>query len=67
VTRYPRADLELITSADGGNAYQSAEEWVTDEEASKPSQQNPDGKKVRKLTCVDKWWRGDNVSIKLAD
>lgn len=31
--RYSRDDLELITRSKGGNAYHSAEEWVTDEEA----------------------------------
>jgi hypothetical protein len=30
---YPREDLERFTTSQGGNAYHSAEEWVTDEEA----------------------------------
>lgn len=60
IKRYSRADLGLITSGNGGNAYQSAEEWVTDIEA---TQQSQDGNKVQKLVCIEKWWRGENVSI----
>ena len=51
IKRYSRDDLELLTRSNGGNAYHSAEEWVTDD----------DGEKI--LVCIDKWWRGRNVSI----
>lgn len=43
IVRYPRDDLERFTTNEGGNAYQSAEEWVTDEEATK--RDGKDGKK----------------------
>ena len=51
IKRYSRDDLELLTRSNGGNAYHSAEEWETDGEGGK------------KLICIDKWWRGPNVSI----
>ena len=53
IKRYSRDDLELLTRSNGGNAYHSAEEWVTDDEI--------EGRK--KLICIDKWWRGPNVGI----
>ena len=59
--RYSRGDLEKITSSKGGNAYHSAEEWHTDEEAT----QAANGQKQYKLLCVEKWWRGQNVSNQL--
>lgn len=60
IVRYPRDDLERFTTNEGGNAYQSAEEWVTDEEATK--RDGKDGKKIKKLICIEKWWRGPHVS-----
>jgi hypothetical protein len=48
--------LETITNRKGGNAYQSAEKWHTDEEESKKA-----GEKKYKLVCIEKWWRGKNA------
>jgi len=62
IKRYPIEDLETITMGDGGNAYQSAEEWHTD-----PDQSNADGSKKMRLVCIEKWWRGKNVSIQSVD
>ena len=50
--------MEILTRSRGGNAYHSDEEWVTDEEATREG-----AEKVKKLVCVDKWWRGRHVSI----
>ena len=50
IARYSRDDLELFTRSNGGNAYHSAEEWMTDEAESERA-----NKKVKKLVCIDKW------------
>ena len=57
---YPREDLERFTTSQGRNAYHSAEEWVTDEEATERN--GRDGQKIEKLICVEKWWRGPFIS-----
>jgi len=57
IKRYPIEDLETITKGDGGNAYHSAEEWITDEETTQ------DGDKKLKLAPIEKWWRSKQVSI----
>ena len=62
IKRYLIDDLEKITGHDGGNAYQSAEEWHTD-----PEQTNSDDTKKMQLVCIEKWWRGKNVSIQSVD
>ena len=49
IKRYLIDDLEKITSHDGENAYQSAEEWHTDLE-----QTNSDGTKKMQLVCIEK-------------
>ena len=51
IKRYSRDDLELLTQSNRDNAYYSTEKWVTDDDMEKI------------LVCIDKWWRGRNVSI----
>ena len=57
IKRYLIEDLETITKGDSGNAYHSAEEWITDEETTQ------DGDKKLKLALIEKWWRSKQVSI----
>ena len=40
--------MEELTRSKGGNAYHSAEEWMTDPEASE------EGEKHLRLVCIDK-------------
>ncbi|CAG8630802.1 6394_t:CDS:2, partial [Ambispora leptoticha] len=57
IRRYLQDDLEKLTKSKRGNHYHFDEEWKTDED------QSMVGEKVKKLVCIDKWWRGSNIKL----